>query len=173
MDAQTVMRGQLQQAHEIIEQAVADLNQEHLHHRAPGGTVNSIAAIYAHTVMSEDGLVNGMLRKQPPVFATGDWQARVGFGMSETGMQSHDWADTVRMENLDAFREYAQQVYAATDEYLASLSDGDLDKMIETSFTGPMPLGSFLGSIIVWHAVGHGGEVCALKGCLGGQGLPF
>jgi hypothetical protein len=171
MDAITVMRGQLKQAHEILEQAVGDLDSDALHRRLPGSTVHSIAAIYAHTVIGEDMLLNGVVRGGAPLYQTGGWSEKIGIDPG-SGRLSDDWSDAVRIEDLPTLQEYAQGVYQQSDAYLGSLSEGDLVTMTNSPL-GEMPLGAFLGNIIVWHAISHGGEVCALKGCMGGKGLPF
>ncbi len=72
-------------------------------------------------------------------------------------------------------REYAQAVYAATDEYLASLTDEDLGRPVDLSALGlgEMPFSqAFLGGILNgthWHT----GEISCLKGLQGQKGYPF
>lgn len=171
MDAIAVLREQLKQSHEILEQAVADLDADQLHRRV-GENIQPIAAIYAHTITGEDMLVNGQLRGQTPIFQSGGWAERLGFGPGD-GMLTDDWSATVRITDLAAARDYAAQVYAATDDYVASLTEADLDRVFDTGWMGETSVGSYLATIIVWHAVQHGGEICALKGCMGGKGLPF
>lgn len=64
----------------------------------------------------------------------------------------------------------AAQVYAATDAYLAGVSDTELAQVVETP-VGAMPLGSFIG-LWVLNAHCHAGEISALKGLKGLQGYP-
>ena len=65
---------------------------------------------------------------------------------------------------------YGQAVHEATDRYLATLTQEELDK--------PMQLGPRTGtvaellSILVVHNLTHGGEISALKGFQGLQGQP-
>jgi hypothetical protein len=172
VNAVTVLREQLTQGHAMMEQAVADLSRDELHRRMYGATIQSIAAIYAHTVTGEDMLVNGTLRGRTPLFESGGWSERLGFGPGD-GMLSDAWAATVRIDDLAALREYARQVYASSDDYLGSLADAELDRTFDTGWMGETTVGSFLATIIVWHVVQHGGEICALKGCMGGTGLPW
>ncbi|HEX3724288.1 MAG TPA: DinB family protein [Nitrolancea sp.] len=172
MDAITILRQQLKQGHDIIEQAVAGLPTEQLHHRAPGSTIQSIAVIYAHTVMSEDYLMNAKVWPRPLLFERSAWADRVGIDMIPFGSGDGDrWVASVSGCNIEALRAYADEVYRETDEYLGTLSEADLDGTI--NFVDEMSIGSYLGNIVVWHAVHHSGEICALKGVLGGRGLPF
>ncbi len=175
MDTLTSLRGQLGQAHEIIEQAVAGLTPEQLHHRGEGSTIQSIGGIYAHMVTSEDYLLNVMVREQPTfVFESGGWLEKTGFNPGSDGRLSEKTSAAAREANFGALREYAQAVYAETDAWLATLSEADLERPIHVAWLGAdMPLGQFLGTVIVWHAIHHGGEICALIGVQGGQGLAF
>lgn len=170
MDAITILRAQLKQAHDMVEFAMNDLSHEHLHHRAEGSTIQSIATVYAHVVQGEDALLNKLVREQPMLFEREGWQEKVGFAY-ESNLEAI--AAVVGTGDFDALRVYAQSVYFESDEYLATLSESDLERPITFGSMGDFPLGIFLGTFVVWHAYQHGGEICALKGCLGGQGLPF
>ena len=172
LDAVTILRAQLKQAHDMVEFAMNDLSSEHLHHMGEGSTIQSIATIYVHVVQGEDALLNKGVRDQPMLFEREGWQEKVGFGYEQYLSKI---AEAVEGNNLDAFRAYAQAVYAESDAYLASLGESgdDLQRPITFGQMGDFPLGIFLGTFLVWHFYQHTGEICALKGCLGGQGLPF
>lgn len=172
MNSLDILRGQLKQAHDLLEFAMADISVEQLHHRHEGSTIQSIAAIYAHTVQGEDQLVHhGYLKDGPSLFEREGWEAKIGIPTGSGSVGDEAWLESVKSGNIDALREYAQRVYSATDEAIASLTEADLDRTV--SFMGEMPLGAYLANILAWHAIQHGGEICALKGCQGGQGLPF
>jgi hypothetical protein len=66
---------------------------------------------------------------------------------------------------------YAEAVRLATDAYLASLTDDELDRRV--SFFGSES--SVAGVLVrfVAHTAGHAGEIAAVKGMQGLQGLPF
>lgn len=171
MDATTVLRNELTQGHDILEQAVAGLPADHLHHQGEGSTIRSIATIYAHTIMSEDYLMNDKILGRESLFERGKWAAKTGIEMIPFSGDSDGWLAALPGADFDALRQYAAQVYAETDSTIAKLSESDLERTV--TFIDEMPIGSFLATIIAWHAVHHGGEVCALKGVLGGKGLPF
>ncbi len=171
MDAIAILRDELKQGHDIIEQAVAGLPDDQLHHREESSTIQSIATIYAHTVMSEDQLMNDTVLHRAPLFERGNWTEKVGIGMIPFGGDYEGWLNSLPNVNFAALRSYAEQVYAESDRCLSDLGVADLDRSV--AFVDEVPLGSFLGTVIVWHAVHHGGEICALVGVLGGKGLPF
>lgn len=176
MDVISSFRGQFAQAHEMIEQAVADLTPEQRNYRGEGWNIQSIGGIYGHTVTSEDYLINIMIREKPEdfLFVRDGWAEKTGYDAGEDGQLSEKISAAASAADFDALREYGKQVYAATDAWLASLSTSDLDRKIHIPWMGgDMSVGEIIGNILLWHAVQHGGEICALKGVQGGQGLPF
>jgi hypothetical protein len=77
--------------------------------------------------------------------------------------------------DLEATRKYAKAVYAASDEYLASLSPGDLERPVDLSFVGlgESTLGSVIHNGIVGNGFTHCGEISCLKGLQGKRGYPI
>jgi hypothetical protein len=57
------------------------------------------------------------------------------------------------------------------DEWLASATDADLERIIDPGFAPPMPALAFVGNILLWHVATHQGEISALKGVQGMNGL--
>src|SRR5207247_1389190 len=130
--------------HSIMEAAISDCPAEALARKLPDSRINSIGAIYAHTIFGEDGLLNGMVRGGAPVYIAGGWAPKVGLEMPTGGMEP-DWAVSL---DLDLFRRYAAAVYEATDEYLATVSDAELDKIVDPGFMPAMPVGSFIANVL-------------------------
>ena len=168
-DVKATLREQMQSLHGTLEAAVGDCPKEVVAKKMPGSTINSIGAIYAHTIFGEDGLLNALARGQKPVYYAGGWAEKIGLEMPQGSMEP-DWKIDF---DLGLFRQYAQAVYQATDEYLATISDEELDRVIEPGFAPPMPVRSFVANILAWHAATHQGEISALKGVQGLDGLVF
>ncbi len=169
MDVKTLLREQMQSLHGTLEAAIGDCTADHITKKHPGSTINSIGAIYAHTIFGEDGLVNGLIRGGKPVYSAGGWAPKIGVEMPKGGLEP-DWTVAI---DLGLFRQYAAAVYQATDEYLASASDADLAKVVDAGFAPAMPVSSFFANVLAWHAATHQGEVSALKGVQGVDGLVF
>ncbi len=169
MDVKTTLQHQMKAMHDTLEAAIRDCSADALTYKSPGSTINSIGAIYAHTIFGEDGLLNGLVRGETPVYMAGGWASKIGLDMPQGGMEP-DWTVTL---DINLFREYAAAVYAATDEYLATVSDAELDRVVESGFAPPMPVGLFVANILAWHAATHQGEISALKGVQGLNGLDF
>ena len=168
MRTQDLLRAQYQQAHDILEQVIDDCDAEALTN-VPDGNVGAISAIYAHLVYSEDGMV-GRPAGRDPIWESGDWAAKTELDMPRA--QTQEWAQSAPEYDLATFREYAQAVYAATDDYLANVSDDDLDAEVETR-AGKVPAANWVGATTLWHVMSHQGEISALKGVQGLKGLPF
>lgn len=166
-DVRTTLREQMQSLHATLEAAVGDCPGDTVAKKLPGSTINSIGAIYAHTVFSEDGLLNGLIRGQKPVYFTGGWADKIGLEMPQGGLEP-DWNPTI---DLNLFRQYAREVYAASYNYLDTTSDADFEKIVDAGFAPPMPVRSFMANLLAWHVATHQGEISAIKGTQGLEGL--
>ena len=171
-NAVSLLRQQFKMGHEFLEGTLQGADAQHAHWTPPG-KAQPLGAQYAHVVLSEDGLINGLLKGAAPLLAS-TWAEKVG--VSELPPQAppwNEWAGRVQVD-LDALRSYAQAVYENTDSYLASLSDEDLNQPLDLSAAGlgQQTFGSFL-SILVFNIHTHTGEIACLKGLQGLQGYPF
>jgi hypothetical protein len=143
-------------------------------HWTPPGQAHPIGSLYAHMVISEDVLLQGLIQGGAPLYA-GPWQGKTGLADPENAFnRTLDWARAAKVD-LDAMRSYARAVYAATDNYVATLTEADLDRMIDLSAAGmgQMPLGDFLAALVMGHVRDLMGEISALKGVQGAKGYPF
>ncbi len=172
MRAQALLQQQLAGYHDVLEQTIADCEQETLDKNLPGATITCAGSIYAHCVFSEDEILHGMLQGKPALYRAQDWAGRAGVEPPSTPDFAPDWGRTVKM-NLPAFREYAKAVYGATDAYIAALSDADLERKVQTGFIGEQTVAFVVSNILGWHVAEHTGEIAALKGVQGLKGLPF
>ena len=169
MDVKTTLQQQMQSLHGTMDAAMSDCSAEVLAGKLAGSTINSVGAVYAHTIFSEDGLVNGLVRGGTPVYFAGGWAPKVGIEMPQGGMEP-DWAVTIP---LDIFRQYAAAVGNATSEYLASATDAELERVVDPGFAPPMPVRTLFANVLAWHLASHQGEISALKGVQGVNGLVF
>jgi hypothetical protein len=168
VDIRTLLRDQYQKAHGMLAPSLEDCSPEVLHALLPRATVGSIGAIYAHAVIAEDVFTNKYAFHKEPLYT--EYEPRLkGVPHMENGAQTPEWTQQVKLD-LPSFKPYAEAVFAATDAGIAALSDEDLER--EVNFGGPIPLAGMLG-IFVQHYSEHCGEIAALKGAHGLQGLPF
>lgn len=171
MNRISLLRDQFKQAHEWLEATVGDVIAEDAH-AIPPGVANPIGATYAHAVLAEDGVINGMLKGAAPMFA-GDWSGKTG--VSEPQMnQTLEWGRKVKVD-LPALRQYAQAVYKNTDDYLAGLKDSDLDRIIDLTSAGlgKQSVAWVMSNVVLGHVHNMMGEISALKGIQSKKGYPF
>jgi len=173
-----LLRQQVRIAHDIMDATMADVTPEQAHWTPPG-VANPLGATYAHCVVSEDFVVNGMFRRQAPLAAAA-WAARTGLSEPMPAPGSPAWSDyaawTRRVSvDLDSLREYARAVHAETDAYLASLSDADLAHALDLSALGlgQQTVASALTLLLLNHIGTETGEIACLKGLQGARGYPF
>jgi hypothetical protein len=177
MDAASLLREQLREAHDLLEAVMADVTPEAAHW-VPPGRANPVGATYAHVILSEDRTINGMLRHRRPLYDS-TWSGKAGLSelMPSGGEEWHDYASWTRRVKIDlpAIREYAKAVYANSDEYLSSLSPDDLDTPLDLSGAGigQVTIGWVLSRLVVGHVDNIAGEISCLKGLQGLQGYPF
>jgi len=174
VEAVSLLCQQLQDAHGFLEETMKDVTAEQANW-SPPGIANPLGASYAHLLLGEDFIINGMLKGSAPL-AAGSWAGKIG--ISEPPPPPTDawdkWGRQVRVD-LAALRQYAQAVYKASDEYLASLNGDALSRPLDLSAfgVGEQTVGWLLSNAVVGHVNGHCGEVACLKGLQGAKGYPF
>lgn len=166
-----LLRAELKNAHEAVEHTMQDVAPELFATQAPG-TASSVGERYGHMATGEDNLVHLVLQGKPPLMST-TWEGRTGISEPRFGTD-REHARRVRTE-IGQVKEYAAAVYAASDAYLGSLADADLDRAVDmTAFGfGNVPVWFVVTRLIVGHAYEVHGEIAALKGVLGARGFPY
>ena len=136
-----------------------------------------LGATYAHLIFSEDAIVQGMIQGKPTL-AQASWKNKTGASLPLPAMDENwetanrQWSNTVQID-LPKIREYAKAVFAATDAYVNSLKDEDLEKQIDLGSWGKKTVAEMLYSFLTAHTNQLAGELSALKGVHGSKGYPF
>lgn len=152
-----------------LDGALKDITQEQFNWTPPG-MANTIRAILLHTTATEDRLIHVTLLNQPYLWETGDWSNKIGL-IAPPG-RVHGW-DEIKSKplSLEPVLAYVQSVHADTLAYLDTLTPEQLDREV-TAMGSERPIADVL-IMIVNHTTGHAGEIAALRGVQGVQGLPF
>lgn len=161
------IRAQCDSALENINRSLEDLNDEIVRWE-PGGTANSIGRILAHLVTGQDLLVGDKLKGGTALHVQG-WAEKTGIPADRTQI----WDGKGWSLNLDAFRAYHAAVDAQSRDYLAALTPADLDRQVAWIRGPEQPVSRLFQVIFINHALGHCGEMSALKGIQGLKGLPI
>jgi hypothetical protein len=170
-----ILLNQLKAAHSTLEQTMEGVTDE-VAHFMPPSKANPIAGVYAHVVFSEDLFMHNFLTNTKPLVET---TFKDKTGASETHPMEWEvaypkWLKEVKVD-LKQFREYAKAVYAASEEYVGSLTDADLEKDIDMSAfgMGTKKMYDFIVNLISGHTYSIMGEISVLKGIQGLKGYPF
>jgi hypothetical protein len=177
MTALELLKDQMKRARDTFEGTVADIKDEHLH-ADPGGKALPLGSIYAHLILSEDAIVNGMLQKKAPLSAS-EWEGKTGIDKPMPSWENPDWEKENRewsksiVVDLPQLQKYAEAVYSSTDEYLNSLSDEDLEKEMDLGAMGKQTLANVISGFLIGHTNNITGEISVLKGVQGEKGYQF
>ena len=171
MDARVTAIAQFQLTHRIVDMVLGGLSPEIFNARPPG-KITSIASIYAHMVLSEDWLVQELAQGKAKLYDSGGWAAKTGGPAIESAELAPGWADTLVLD-LARFKPYAEATYAATEAFLQDASEAALARVVDSPLGDKIPAFDLIANLGVFHAAEHTGEMAALKGVMGEQGLPF
>jgi hypothetical protein len=172
-----LLKLELKSAHDIFEQTASDIADEHVQ-LDPGGKAFPLGATYAHLVFSEDVILHQMIMGGKTPLCEGEFKDKTGVSTPMPPMDenwekaNHEWSKSVQID-MPKMREYAKAVFAATDAYINSLTDEDLEKEVDLGSWGKKQVHELLSGFIIAHANQLTGELAALKGVHGAKGYPF
>ncbi len=142
------------------------LSEEELTFR-PGAEANSIAWLAWHlTRVQDDHLADAASSEQ--VWTAGGWarEFALPFPDEETGYaMSSDEVAAVRGVSADRLAAYHEAVHDRTIEFLDSLGDDDLDRVVDESWDPPVTLGVRLVSVVS-DDLQHVGQAGFVRGLL-------
>jgi hypothetical protein len=75
----------------------------------------------------------------------------------------------MRLPGIDAWMEYQQAVWKATDDFLGSIDGAALERKVKVIPFGELTALQALSTPVLTHGHGHLGEICVLRVL---QGLP-
>ncbi|MEU7904451.1 DUF664 domain-containing protein [Actinoplanes sp. NPDC049118] len=151
---------------ELVRAAVEGLNAEQLR-TPPAGEGNTVGWLVWHLTRIQDGHL-AELTGDEQVYTAGDWAHRFGLkpdpddnGYGHTSEQVR----AVRPESAGVLVDYYQAVHERTLGYLAGLSAGDLDRVVDRSWDPPVTLGVRLVSVLD-DDTQHAGQAAYVRGLL-------
>ncbi|MBI2912505.1 MAG: DinB family protein [Chloroflexi bacterium] len=155
----------------MLEQTMENVTDEQARWVPPGSAL-PLAVIYAHIALGQDFIINVRLRGQTQLAATSH-EGKTGLSEPPPlGPGWGEWARRVQI-HLPPLREYARAVQENTNRYVSSLTEEDLDRVVELQILGPRTVASIISNFVVSHVNNHLGEISCLKGLQGAKGYPF
>jgi uncharacterized damage-inducible protein DinB len=131
------------------------------------GEANSIGWLIWHLTRVQDDHVADVAGTDQVWTAQG-WVERFGLKLdpSDTGYgHTGDEVALVAVESADLLTGYHEAVYQQTVDYVATLTDGDLTRIVDRSWDPPVTLGARLVSVIS-DDLQHAGQAAFVRGIL-------
>jgi DinB superfamily len=163
MKNSTMLRLQLNEAFDWLDQVIGDLSPEQYSWQ-PEGTANPISKLHAHTLSSADFWMNLMGLQRPMLW----------MGVSQKLGLPGNFIEVWKTEapiNLSDMQEYAKGLREASLA-IDALDDAALERELTAPVFGKRDVGFVLRLAGMQMAI-HTGEISAAKGLQGLQGLPF
>jgi len=171
MSTAEFIRSSLRQQHNMLNDAIGDLTDEQLHWRANEKGLPASFILW-HYVRTEDNIIQFVLQRKPTIWLEGGYPAKFDLPANAQGTgMSHEDAQNLRIAPKDAFYEYMQAVWKATDDFLASTDDAALQAMTTVKPLGEMPVQNAIGNMCLTHGFTHLGEIAHLRGLMGLKGM--
>ncbi len=154
----------------MVDNAIQSLSDDDLTQQ-PNDQSNSVAWLLWHMNRVVDNMIHTRLQSQQQLWVLDGLHQKFGmgddesdFGMGWTAEQVAAWQAPSR----DVLLGYYDAMKASARDYLASLSNAELDKSV---MVGNESRGvSDLLGVLVYDNVVHGGQIAYLRGFYGGMG---
>jgi uncharacterized damage-inducible protein DinB len=150
----------------IVQRAVKDLSPDQLTFR-PTPDANSIAWLIWHLTRVQDDHLAGVAGT-PQLWTSAGWMDRFAlpFDAAATGYGfTADQVAAVAVDSPDLLVGYQTAVHEATVAYVLGLTDADLDRIVDTSWTPAVTLGVRLVSFLS-DGLQHAGQASYVRGLL-------
>ena len=164
MDQIAVVREGLASMHAMLDRAVEQMSAEQWNFRGADGGVSAFFSLL-HYVRTEDNIVNFVAQRRNTVWLRDGWDEHFGLHRTSqgTGMTAEQ-ANAVALSDVDGWLRYQQDVWIATEEWIATLSVDQLGDEIIIKPTPPMTLWQALTGMLLYHGYRHVGEIEHARG---------
>jgi uncharacterized damage-inducible protein DinB len=163
--ATTVLEDAFSRVRDVGWDAVQGLTDEELTYRVDGET-NTVSWLIWHLARVQDDHIAGVAETDQ-VWIKDGWVDRFGLPFDELAVGFGQDADEVSQVRAgqDLLVGYLSAVLDRTAEYLAGLSDDDLDRVVDDNWDPPVTLGVRLMSIVA-DDLQHAGQAALLRGII-------
>jgi uncharacterized damage-inducible protein DinB len=174
VQATDFIRDSFRRLHRSLEDSTKDLTPEQLNF-TPDDQHHSIAWVLWHAYRTEDLVRSRLLQGKPDRWSADGWPQRLGLPEQGQGTgQPPEEAHRIRIEDYDAFIEYARAVADDTDAYLAPLTAEQIEELKpwRNAPDGQDTVAGVIGNHVMTHIYGHRNEVYWLRSLQGLKGSP-
>lgn len=154
---------------EMVQEAIDGLGVEELTFRLDG-EANTIAWLIWHLSRIEDDHVAGVAGREQ-VWTSGGWARRFKLPLADADMGYGHTAEQVASVKADAkmLGGYFEAVHEMTMEFVGTVTDSDLDRVVDERWDPPVTLGVRLVSV-VGHDYEQAGQAAFIRGILDRKG---
>jgi len=169
-----VLSAGLSTLHRMLDEAVDDMTLEQLNWKSNEGGIKPFFSLW-HYVRTEDNIINFVVQGKPTVWIEGRFDVKLNLHRiaQGTGMNAAE-AKEITLSNLELWREYQHSVWAASEKYLAAISNDELNsRNVTIKPLSEMSLYDGLFNVCLCHGLRHVGEIEYVRGILGLDELAF
>jgi hypothetical protein len=168
------LRNRIRAMNILWERALSDMSLDQFNHHEREAVL-PIAFSFSHYIKAQDQSVSGVFLKEPPLWTTGGWAEKTGISIDKLGREETvEEMQHIRIEDLDAWRQYQEQVIARTGEALKLITSELLSDVVfaqlpphmQNIFCGivigpgnPLRKLEILECFVYQHGLRHMGEV--------------
>jgi uncharacterized damage-inducible protein DinB len=166
MTAAQVIADALGRVREVVHEVADGLTADQLTFR-PDRAANSIAWLVWHLTRIQDDHIAEVAGADQVWIAKG-WGGKFAlpYDLRETGWsQSANQAGAFRVSSAELLTGYHDGVYQASLDYLATVTDADLDRVVDDRWDPPVTLGVRLVSVVA-DDLQHAGQAAYLRGLI-------
>jgi hypothetical protein len=168
------LRNRIRAMNMLWERAISDMTLDQVNHHEREGVL-PIAFSFSHYIQAQDQSVSMFLMKQPSLWSSGQWAGKIGVAVDALGREETvEEMQNQRFSDLDAWKQYQEQVLARTSEALDTISAEVLEEVVipqlppnaQNMFCGivvgpgnPIRKLEVLECFVYQHGLRHMGEV--------------
>jgi uncharacterized damage-inducible protein DinB len=164
MTVADVLTDSFERVREAVHQATDNLSPDEILFRVDDGS-NSIGWLVWHLTRIEDDHVAAVAGREQDWLARG-WADRFGLPYEKQAHgYGHSSADVAAFTvgSAELLVGYHDAVHARTLEYVAGLTDADIDRVVDSRWDPPVTLGVRLVSVIA-DGLQHAGQAAFIRG---------
>jgi hypothetical protein len=170
--------------HGFWQRALEDMTLEQVNHHERAGVLPIGFSLF-HFVTGEDRAVSERLQAGPILWSA-EWAERTGIALAPIKRGDPiEVAETIRLTDLAAWREYQTAVFTRTEATLANMDDARWNEVLyeeaplamkggfigHLAGDGPVLLGDLMDVFIYQHGLRHLGEIEHARSLVGLQGV--
>jgi hypothetical protein len=169
MDMREYLQDFIGLLHLDYDDALRELTEDQFYF-LPGDGVNHIAYMAWHILRAEDNIVQFVLQRTPTVWVEGKLDERWQLPRIHHNLPTEE-AHAFRVPSIGNLMDYAREVWRHTEQYLARLSEAELQRLVNIPPWGEIPTVRLLGQAVIAHGRQHLGQIDFIRGLNGLPGL--